>query len=80
MCNNRYQRVCFFDVIEESENSQRSGVINEDMATYADPAESKPVRFYLLPNVHRSGCRGRPIVTAVGSPTDALSKKVDHFI
>ena len=27
-----------------------------------------------------SGCPGRPIVSAVGSPTDDMSELVDHFI
>ena len=27
-----------------------------------------------------SGCPGRPIVSAVGSPTEGLSELVDHFI
>ena len=48
---------------------QKSGVITEDMATYAVPVNSKPARIYILPKVHKSGCPGRPIVSAVGSPT-----------
>ena len=50
------------------------------MATYAVPVYSKPPRFYILPEVHKSGCPGRPIVSAVGSPTEGLSELVDHFI
>ena len=59
---------------------QKIGVITEDMATYAVPVDSKPARFYILPKVHKSGCPGRPIVSAVGSPTEGLSELVDHFI
>ena len=59
---------------------QKSGVITEDMATYAVPIDSKPVRFYILTKVHKIGCPGRPIVSAVGSPTEGLSELVDHFI
>ena len=59
---------------------QKSGVITEDMATYAVPIDSKPARFYILPKVHKTGCPGRPIVSAVGSPTEGLSVLVDHFI
>ena len=50
------------------------------MATYAVPVDSKPARFYILPKVHRTGCPRRPIVSAVGSPTEGLSELVDHFI
>ena len=50
------------------------------MATYAAPVESKPARFYLIPQVHMSGCPGRLIVSAVGSPTEGLSQLADHFI
>ena len=71
-----YQQVSstvFFYVIEEVKDIlsrlQKSGVITEDMATYAVPVDSKPTRFYILPKVHKSGCPGRPIVSAVGSPT-----------
>ena len=60
----------FFDVIEEVKDIlsrlQKSGVITEDMATYAVPVDSKPARFYILPKVHKSGCPGRPIVSAGG--------------
>ena len=74
----------FFYVIEEVKNIlsrvQRSGVITEHMASYAVPANSKPARIYILPKVHRSGCPRRPIVSAVGSPTEGLSELVDHFI
>ena len=73
-----------FYVIEEIKDIlsrlQKSGVITEDMATYAVPVDSKPARFYILPKVHRTGCPGRPIVSAVGSPTEGLSELVDHFI
>ena len=74
----------FFDVIEEVKDSlsrlQRSGIITEEMATCAVPVDSKPARFYLLLKVHMSGCPGRPIVFAVGSPTEGLSEQVDHSI
>ena len=50
------------------------------MATYAVPVDSKPARFFILPNVHRSGCPGRPIVSAVESPIECLSELEDHFI
>ena len=82
-----YQQVystVFFCVIEEVKDIlsrlQKSDVTTEDMATYAVPVDSKHARFCILPEVHRSGCQGRPIVSAVGSPTKGLSELVDHFI
>ena len=82
-----YQQVSstvFFDVIEEVKDIlsrlRKSGVITKDMAAYAVPVDSKPARFYILPKVHETGCPGRPIVSAVGSPTEGLSVLVDHFI
>ena len=74
----------FFDVIDEVKDIMsrlpKSGVITEEMATYAVPVDSKPSRCYILPKVHKSGCPGRSIVSAVGSPTEGLFELVDHFI
>ena len=74
----------FFDVIEEVKDIisrlQRSGVIAEDMDTHAVPVDLKPTRFYILKRVHKNGCPGRPMVSAVGSHTEGLSEVVDHFI
>ena len=74
-----YQQVSstvFFDVIKDVKDIlsrlQKSGIITEDMATYGVPVDSKPARFYILPKVHKSGRPGRPIVSAVGSPTECL--------
>ena len=82
-----YQQVSstvVIDVIEEVKDIlsrlQKSGVITEDMANYAVPVDSKPARFYILQKVHKIGCHGSPIVSAVGSPTEGLSELVDHFI
>ena len=81
-----YQQVSsavFFDVIKEVKDIlsrlQKSG-FTEDMTTYAVPVDSKPARFYILPKAHMSWCPGRPIDSAVGSPTEGLSELVDHFI
>ena len=82
-----YQQVSstvVFDVIDEVKDIlsrlQKSGVITEDMSTYAVPVDSKPAHFYILPKDHMTGCPGRPIVSVVGSPTEGLSELVDHFI
>ncbi|XP_069110165.1 uncharacterized protein [Argopecten irradians] len=36
--------------------------------------------FYILPKVHKMGIPGRPIVSAIGGPTEKLSATVDHFL
>ena len=77
-----YQQVSsavVFSVIEEVKDIL-SMSITEDVATYAVPVDSKPARFYILPKVHETGCPGRPIVPAVGSPTEGLSELAYHFI
>ncbi|XP_062619790.1 uncharacterized protein LOC134281322 [Saccostrea cucullata] len=35
--------------------------------------------FYMLPKIHKAGNPGRPIVSAVGGPTEKLSATVDFF-
>ena len=82
-----YQQVSstvFFGVIEDVKDIlsplQKSGVITEEIATYAVPVDSKPAGFYILQKVYKSGCPGRPIESAVGSQTEGLSELVDHFI
>ena len=63
--NQQVSSTVVFDLIEEVKDVlsrlQKCGVITEDIATYAVPVDSKPDRFYIFPNVHRSGCPGRPI-------------------
>ena len=80
----RVPRSVCTDVIKEVSDIlsrlQTKSVITEDMASYAEPSDSKPARFYLLPKVHKKGCPGRPVVSGSGSPTEGLSEIVDHFI
>ena len=54
-----YQQVSsavVFYVIQEVKDIlsrlQKSGVITENIASYAVPVDSKPARFYILPKVH----------------------------
>ena len=56
------------------------GVITQDMANYANPRDTKPGRFYLLPKVHKCGVPGRPVISSCSSPTEKISELVDHFI
>ena len=36
--------------------------------------------FYLLPKIHKIGVPGRPIVSAINSPTENISEYVDFFL
>ena len=82
MCRNRYLSNVFFDEIVEVNDIlsclERSGVITEDIASYAVPIDSKPAGFCILPMAHKSGFPGRPIVSAIG--TEGLSELVYHLI
>ena len=56
-------------------------VITEDMALYATSSdEAKPGRFYLLPEVHKTGAPARPVVSGCECPTERLSELVDHHL
>jgi hypothetical protein len=43
-------------------------------------SRSKTARFYLLAKIHKKGIPGRPIVSAIGSPTEHLSAFVDALL
>ena len=36
--------------------------------------------FYLLPKIHKQGTRGRPIISGCNSPTENLSKYLNHYL
>ena len=42
----------------------------------------RPGRFYLLPKIHKNVLPppGRPIISAIGSPTEKISEFLDHFL
>lgn len=41
------------------------------------PTNCRPGQFYLLPNIHKEGMPGRPIVSAIGHPTEKISEFID---
>ena len=43
---------------------------------------TRPGRFYLLPKIHKNvlPLPGRPIISAIGSPTEKISEFIDHFL
>ena len=36
--------------------------------------------FYLLPKIHKQGTPGRPIISGCNSPTESLSKYLNHYL
>ena len=41
------------------------------------PINCKPGQFYVLPKIHKPGMPGRPIVSAIGHPTEKISEFID---
>ncbi|XP_062572166.1 uncharacterized protein LOC134234122 [Saccostrea cucullata] len=42
-----------------------------------NPIDCRPGQFYLLPKIHKEGMPGRPIVSAIGHPTEKISEFID---
>ena len=55
-------------------------VTTDDIRQFAIRRNTNPARFYLLPNVHKKGVPGRPVVSACGSATEGISEIVDFFL
>ena len=75
---------CTSDIIGEIQSTiqilENQGVLTKDMVNYANPAGTRPGRFYLLPKVHKSGVPGRPVISSCSSPTEKNSELVDYFL
>ena len=53
------------------ESDTTKGLLNKD---------PKTAQLYLLPKIHKKDVPGRPIIAAIGSPTERISSFVDHNI
>ncbi|XP_061171899.1 uncharacterized protein LOC133181402 [Saccostrea echinata] len=42
-----------------------------------NPIDCRPGKFYLLSKIHKEGMPGRPIVSAIGHPTEKISEYID---
>ena len=42
--------------------------------------EERAGRFYLLPKIHKEGCPGRPVISGCNTPTEKISRFVDHHL
>ncbi|MCP3929589.1 MAG: hypothetical protein GY705_10855, partial [Bacteroidetes bacterium] len=59
------------------------GELSQQTYEYLLNEECRTSIFYLLPKIHKGTTpfvKGRPIVSAVNSPTEKISKFVDHFL
>ena len=56
--------------------------IDRKCLVYLLPSNPRPGRFYLLPKIHKGVLPppGRPIVSAIGSPTEKISEFLDFFL
>ncbi|KAK3107779.1 hypothetical protein FSP39_022084 [Pinctada imbricata] len=54
--------------------------IDEDVFEYLCPENPRPGQFYLLPKIHKEGIPGRPIVSAIGHPTEKISQFLDYHL
>ena len=55
-------------------------LINEKTKQYLIQSDVKPGRFYILPNVHKPGNPGRPIVSSNSHPNERLPHFVDYHL
>ena len=58
-----------------------NGEIEDSVYRYLLDTECKTPNLYLLPKIHKGfPLKSRPIMSANGSPTEKISKFVDHFL
>jgi len=57
-----------------------SGVLTQDMASFASVQNSRPGRFYCLPKLHKSGVPGRPVCSCSGTLCENASIIIDWFL
>ena len=56
------------------------GVIDCHTRDFLSPSQLKTARLYLLPKIHKRGNPGRPIVSSNGTPTEKISRFIDHYL
>ena len=76
----RTRATAISDIQRLADQLHIEGVITDDIRQFAIRRNTKPVRFYLFPKVHKKGVPGRPVVSACGSATEGMSEIVDFFL
>jgi hypothetical protein len=67
-------------ITEYVKDQKERGNITMEVATYLTTKSPRTAIFYVLPKIHKPGIPGRPIVSAVNSHTDKLSRFIDNII
>ena len=68
------------DTVELATKMFNNEEIPESVYKYLIGADFKTPQFYLLPKIHKKSIPGRPILSAIDSATDRLSRLVDAHI
>jgi hypothetical protein len=70
------------EILDFIDKMYADGEIDISVLNYLHDTEKRTSKFYLLPKIHKgiNPPPGRPIVAAIGSPTEKISKLVDHFL
>ena len=55
-------------------------IIDKEVLNYLRPQNSQTSRFYVLPEIHKDGIPGRPIISSRGAPTENISQFVDFYL
>ena len=59
----------------------RKGNIDDETKKYLlASGEERAGTFYLLPKIHKEGCPGRPVILGCKTPTEKISRFVDHHL
>ncbi|KAK3090867.1 hypothetical protein FSP39_015326 [Pinctada imbricata] len=67
-------------ILSDLTDMKNNNEIDEDVFEYLCPENPGPGQFYLLPKIHKEGIPGRPIVSAIGHPTEKISQFLDYHL
>ncbi|XP_056017307.1 uncharacterized protein LOC125656461 [Ostrea edulis] len=64
-------------ITETLQQMYNKGEIGDNVLGALCPYNCRPGLFYLLPKIHKKDMPGRPIVSAIGHPTEKISEFID---
>ena len=67
-------------ITEYIKQATKEKMITQTTGSNITPKNSTTPTFYMLPKIHKVNIPGRPIVAAIGGPTEKISKYVDHHL
>ena len=88
LSNRTFYEPQFTNLTSEHENKvnalvedwHRADLIDNKVKYFLTARRCKTAKFYLLPKIHKKNIPGRPIVSAIGCPTENLSAFVDALL